>query len=101
MHDRKQSRNTLDDEVAEQFGQLIMDFNRADLELCLKFTSLHRFIFLYDDASRSVNAATEEDQIPWPVIWVLARFHMKHTWGGSAPNLYIDSTRRLTTSFRR
>lgn len=64
----------------------------------VNFQDLVRNVYLYEYGSKTARHPMKDD-LPWPVVWVLARYHKKHIWAsGKQPNL--DWIRRNLVDFR-
>ena len=51
------------------------------------FQNTRRHIYYYNHETRCVDQPCRESA-PWPVLWILARFHPRHIWcGKSLPNV--------------
>ena len=51
------------------------------------FQNARRHIYYYNHETRCVDQPCR-DSAPWPVLWILARFHPRHIWcGKSLPNV--------------
>ena len=51
------------------------------------FHNTRRHIYYYNHETRCVDQPCR-DSAPWPVLWILARFHPRHIWcGKSLPNV--------------
>ena len=52
----------------------------------LKFDVLRKLVYWYDVDDASVHSPTAQ-QVEWPIIWILTRYHKKYLWCNSLPDL--------------
>ena len=51
------------------------------------FQNTRRHIYYYNHATRCADQPCQS-AAPWPVLWILVRFHPRHIWcGKSLPNV--------------
>jgi hypothetical protein len=69
-------------QVCHIFKQLINGASLQGLLWLLNFERLRRRVYVYKHETHE--AVLPDETIPWPIIWVCARFHRKHVLVGRA-----------------
>ena len=76
-----------DDPLIHLFSNLMEGTTMQDWLSLFDFQNTRRHIYRYNRATRCVDQPCQS-AAPWPVLWILARFHPRHIWcGKSLPNV--------------
>ena len=73
---------------------MLRDANAADILWLAQFDKLREKVLFYDHQCHTCFSAGPE--IPWPIIWLLGRFHKKHVFF-SKRNLVIQRLNLMTS----
>ena len=87
--DRKkiERSKTFEDPVIQLFSNLMEGATMQDWQSLFDFQNTRRHIYHYNHETRCADQPCR-DSAPWPVLWILARFHPRHIWcGKSLPNV--------------
>ena len=63
--------------ATRRFMVLMRDASLADLIWVANFNRLQSHIYVYSFEETSVRILDERDNIPWPIVFLLARYHRK------------------------
>ena len=78
---------TFDDPVIQLFSNLMEGATMQDWLSLFDFQHTRRHIYHCNHATRCVDQPCQS-AAPWPVLWILARFHPRRVWcGKSLPNV--------------
>ena len=72
--------STPEERVLKRFGRLIEDASEHELNLLASFDHLRHLVVFYKAGSTSFDRDSSGEQAPWPLVWLLARYHRKHVF---------------------
>ena len=72
--------------VSRLFLEVMQGATAQDWIWLLKFDVLRKLVYWYDVDDASVHSPTAQ-QVEWPIIWILTRYHKKYLWCNSLPDL--------------
>ena len=65
--------------VARRVASLLRGASLADLAWLANFNRIRDNVYVYDHVSKSAHHPHADDaHIPWPIIWIMGRYHKKH-----------------------
>ena len=74
---------TFEDPVIQLFSNLMEGATMQDWLSLFDFQNTRRHIYYYNHETRCVDQPYRYSA-PWPVWWILARFHPRHIWCGKS-----------------
>lgn len=72
--------------VSQLFLDAMQGATAQDWIWLLKFDVLRKLVYWYDIDGASVHSPTAQ-QVEWPIIWILTRYHKKYLWCNTLPDL--------------
>ena len=60
------------------FWNLIKGLDLIDFEWMLRFNELREKVYYYNNQHAVRVSQLESSEIPWPIIWLTARYHKAH-----------------------
>jgi hypothetical protein len=66
------------DPTLSSFKALLHNFGITDYRWLLEFDSLRSSVYLMSECGLKAYTPSEHSTVPWPIIWLLARYHKKH-----------------------
>ena len=72
--------------VSQLFLDVMKGATAQDWIWLLKFDVLRKLVYWYDIDDASVHSPTVQ-QVEWPIIWILTRYHKKYLWCSNLPDL--------------
>ena len=72
--------------VSQAFLNAMVGATAQDWIWLFKFDMLRKLVYWYAVDDASVQPPTEQ-QVEWPIIWILTRYHKKYLWCNSHPDL--------------